>query len=86
MNKQEQHSATDIFQQAVSLQKRLTSLYNEAAGASNAANIRQDFLNILMDEHQLQEEIKTIMQRRGMVHAQVVDNQKISRAQQEYQH
>jgi hypothetical protein len=84
MEKNEQWSARSILEEAISSGKYLTSIYNSAANEAWAESIRTDFVNILLAEHQLQGDILTVMQRRGMHQPRLAEPKEIARIQQKY--
>ncbi|HCX78776.1 MAG TPA: hypothetical protein DG577_05130 [Firmicutes bacterium] len=77
-------TASNILEEAISCQKHLTSLYNSAATEASSTAIRDDFRNILMDTHQLHQDLFTVMQRRGLYMPQTAPTQEIDQAWQKY--
>jgi len=84
--KRQEHTwaAANILEEANSCAKHLTQLYNTAANEAGDDNICQDFLNILMDEHQLQKDILTVMQRRGLPMPPAADSKEIAEAERKF--
>lgn len=77
-------SASNIMDEILSCEKHMSSLYNTAANEASSNSVRKDFLNILNDVHQIQKDVFTIMQRRGLYQPQVAENREIAQAQQKY--
>lgn len=77
-------SAGSILEEINSCAKHLTIIYNTASMEATNDRIRKDFLNILMEEHQLLKDIYSLMQRRGLFAPQAADSHEISQAQQRY--
>lgn len=79
-----QWRAGHIFKEALSCQKHLTKLYNSAALETSNDKIRQDFLSILDEEHQLHRDLFLIMQRRGLYSPQPADTKELDRAMENF--
>lgn len=76
--------ASHIFQEAISCQKDLTRLYNLAATEGSSQALRQDFLRILDEEHQLHENIIQVMQRRGLYTPHLAQSKELAMTQQHF--
>lgn len=74
----------DIVNDCLASQKYLTSSYNTFAGECVNQNLRDDFLNILKDEHQIQAELFSEMQSHGWYTVEPAEQQKINQARQQY--
>jgi len=74
----------DIVNDCLASQKYLTSSYNSFAGECVNQNLRDDFLNILKDEHQIQAELFSEMQSHGWYTVEPAEQQKINQARQQY--
>ncbi|WP_353894211.1 spore coat protein [Proteinivorax hydrogeniformans] len=81
---QQQLSAQEILNDALTNEKHLTNLYNTAANEATNDSLRQDMLNILMDEHNMEASIFNTMQQRGMYNTKQASSQEITQAQQKY--
>jgi len=87
MKEEEQRwRASTILEEALSTEKHMTNIYNNAANESSNDSIRQNFVTILMEEHQLLEELLAVIQRRGLYHPQHADTREISQANHKYNH
>ncbi len=76
--------AGHIFLEAISCQQHLTKLYNQAAIEASSDTLRQDFFNILDEEHQLHRDIFQVMQRRGLYSPQMAENRELAMAGQHF--
>jgi spore coat protein CotF len=75
----------EMMNDSLSSQKLISSSYDTFANECATPNLRDEFLNILKDEHQIQAEIFTEMQKRGWYQIKPADQQMISQAKQKYQ-
>ena len=75
----------DMLTDVLSSQKFVTDGYNTSANESATPAIRSDFVNILTEEHQIQNEVFTEMQNRGWYPVEAADQNKINQARQKYQ-
>lgn len=74
----------EILTDALQSEKFLTSGYNTSSIESATPAIRSEFVNILTDEHQIQNEIFTEMQNRGWYPVEAAEQVKINQAKQKY--
>lgn len=65
-------------------QKQITSSYNTFAGECVNPQLRNDFLCILKEEHDIQAEIFTQMQSRGWYQVEAADQNKVGQTRQKY--
>lgn len=75
----------EIMNDSLASQKLISSTYDTCANECATPNLRDEFLNILKDEHQIQAEIFTEMQKRGWYAIQPADQQQVMQAKQKYQ-
>jgi spore coat protein CotF len=75
----------EIMNDSIASQKLISSSYDTFANECATPNLRDEFLNILKDEHQIQSEIFTEMQKRGWYQIKPADQQQISQAKQKFQ-
>ena len=73
-------SDKDRLQDGLATQKFITENFNMAANESATPEVRGAFMSILKDEHDIQNEIFTEMQRRGWYQVQPAEQQKIQQA------
>lgn len=85
MNQQQSMGDMEMVNDSIASQKLITSAYNEYANECATPNLRDEFLNILKDEHQIQAELFNEMQKRGWYQTQPAEDQKVTQAKQKYQ-
>ena len=84
------HGTTPIFsdkdrlQDGLASQKFITENFNMAVNESATPAIRGAFMSILKDEHDIQNEIFTEMQKRGWYQVQPAEQQKIQQARTKF--
>ena len=74
----------DRLEDALSSQKFIAEAYNSFANECAAANIRDELLNILQDEHNIQADIFGEMQKRGWYPTTPADQQQIQTVKAKY--
>lgn len=84
MDMQTKFGDKDILTDALSSQKFVTGGYNTSVNECATPALRNDFLNILNEEHQMQSEIFTEMQTRGWYPTEAADQNKINQVKQKY--
>jgi|WetSurMetagenome_2_1015567.scaffolds.fasta_scaffold1098505_1 spore coat protein CotF len=86
MNQQQQTMGDmEIVNDSIASQKLISSNYDTFANECATPNLRDEFMNILKDEHQIQAELFTEMQKRGWYQTQPADDQKVTQAKQKFQ-
>ena len=75
----------EIVNDSIASQKMISSSYDTFANECATPNLRDEFINILKDEHQIQAELFTEMQKRGWYQTQPADDQKVMQAKQKFQ-
>lgn len=75
----------ELMNDSIASQKLISSSYDTFANECATPNLRDEFMNILKDEHQIQAEIFTEMQKRGWYQVKAADQQQISQTKQKYQ-
>ena len=75
----------EIMNDSLASQKMISSSYDTFANECATPNLREEFLNILKDEHQIQAEIFTEMQKRGWYQLKPADQQQINQTKQKFQ-
>lgn len=65
-------------------QKLATSAYNTFAGECVNTQLRDEFLNILKEEHAIQSDLFNEMQTRGWYQVQPADSNEITKVRQKY--
>lgn len=85
MNQQGQMQEREILDDMLSTQKMITGLYNTYANECATATVRDEFLSILNEEHQMQVEVLDEMQKRGWYPIPAAEQQKIIQAKEKFQ-
>ena len=75
----------DLMNDVLSSQKFITDTYNTYTNECATPNVRDGFLSILSEEHQIQSEVFDLMKQRGWYQVPAADQQKVSQAKQPYQ-
>ena len=84
MNQSAGFCEKEMITDMLTSQKQMTSLYNTSANESAAPQVRDEFLNILSEEHQMQAELFDEMNKRGWYQTAEAQQQKIQQAVQKY--
>lgn len=74
----------EMLEDSLSSQKFITDGYNTFANECASAQLKTDFMNLLNEEHQIQHEIFTEMQKRGWYQMEAAEQTKINQAKQKY--
>lgn len=86
MNKQQNAMGDqEMVNDSIASQKLISSSYDTFANECATPNLRDEFLNILKDEHQIQAELFTEMQKRGWYQVKPADQQQVIQAKQKFQ-
>lgn len=75
----------EMMDDALSSQKFITGGYNNYANECASPSLKSELLNILNEEHQIQHEVFSEMQKRGWYTVSSADPQKIEQLKQKYQ-
>ena len=75
----------EILEDVLTSQKAVTSAYNNFTNECATPNIRNEFLNILTEEHQIQAEVFDEMKKRGWYPTPAADQQKVQQAKMKFQ-
>lgn len=74
----------DILTDVLSSQKFVTEGYNTFANECVCPALKADFMNILSEEHCIQNEVFTEMQKRGWYPTEAADQNKVNQTKQKY--
>lgn len=74
----------DMLGDALDSQKQITGSYNTSANEAATPAVRDELLNILREEHTIQANLFTEMQKRGWYPTPMAEEQKIQSAKQKY--
>ena len=77
---QDQEMITDVL----STQKFITGDYNTVANEASAQNVKDTFMSILDDEHNIQHEIYLEMAKRGWYQTEAAEDNKVQQAKQKF--
>jgi spore coat protein CotF len=75
----------ELFDDVLSSQNFITDTYNTFANECATPTIRQEFMRILTEEHQIQAEVFDEMNKRGWYPTTAAEQQKIQQAKQKFQ-
>lgn len=75
----------DLMNDSIASQKLISDNYNTFANECATPNLRDEFMNILKDEHQIQSELFSEMQKRGWYQVKPADQNLVMQAKQKYQ-
>ena len=74
----------EMMRDALSSEKQMTGLYNAFANECATTAIRDEMMNILHDEHDIQADIFMEMQKRGWYPTPMAEEQKIQSTKQKF--
>lgn len=74
----------EMLHDSLSSQKEITGIYNTFTNECASTALRNEMLNILHDEHSIQADIFTEMQKRGWYPTEMAEEQKIQSAKQKF--
>jgi len=74
----------EILSDSLSSQKFIAGNYDTFANECVNANLRNDFMNILREEHDIQNELFNEMQKRGWYQVKVANPTDVQTAKQKY--
>lgn len=83
MNNQ-QFRDQDIMADLLSSQKYITENYNTYANECVTPTVLTSFMNILKEEHQIQNQVFSEMQNRGWYAPEAADQNKVTQAKQKF--
>ncbi len=75
----------ELLNDALDTQKMISGAYNAFANECAAPEVRNDFLAILQDEHMIQADVFTEMQKRGWYPLQQADQAQVTQAKQKFE-
>jgi spore coat protein CotF len=75
----------DLMTDSLASQKLISETYNTFANECATPNLRDEFMNILKDEHQIEAELFSEMQKRGWYQVKPADQNLVMQAKQKYQ-
>jgi spore coat protein CotF len=75
----------DLFDDVLCSQKSITGTYNTFTNECSTANVRDEFLSILNEEHQMQADVFDEMKKRGWYTTPQAEQQMVSQAKQKFE-
>jgi spore coat protein CotF len=75
----------ELMNDVLASQKYLTDSYNTYTNECATPNVRNEFMRILTEEHQIQAEVFDEMKKRGWYETPAAQQQKIDQAKQKFQ-
>ena len=75
----------EILDDVLTSQKTITGTYNAFANECSTPSIRDSFVDILTEEHQIQADVFNEMSKRGWYPVQQAEQQKIQQAKQKFE-
>lgn len=81
----QQFDDQEMVHDALYSQKQISDSYNTSANECATPPIRDMFMNLLNEEHQIQFELFNEMNKRGWYPTQPADQQQVQQAKQKYQ-
>ena len=78
------YTEKEILGDALSSQKSTTELFNKAANECVHGNVRELFLDILEEEHDIQQDVFDMMHSQGYYPTPEAEDKKIQQVKQQY--
>ncbi len=75
----------EILNDVLASEKAVTGAYNTFANECATPNVRDEFMRILTEEHQIQADVFDEMKKRGWYPTPAAEQQKIQQAKQKFQ-
>lgn len=75
----------ELMNDVLSSQKFITETYNTFTNECATPNLRNEFMKILNEEHQIQAEVFDVMKQRGWYAPPAAEQQKIQQTKQKFQ-
>lgn len=79
------YTEKEILGDALSSQKATTELFNKASNECVHEDIRETLLDILEEEHEIQQDVFVMMHDKGMYPTPEADDKKVQQLKQQYQ-
>ena len=78
------YTEKEILADALSTQKATTDLFNKSANECVHGDLRETLLDILEDEHDIQQDVFDLMHSQGMYPTPSADDKKVQQLKQQY--
>lgn len=79
------YTEKEILGDALSAQKSCTELFNKASNECVHENVRESLLDILEEEHEIQQDVFIMMHEKGMYPTPEADEKKVQQLKQQYE-
>ena len=79
------YTEKEILGDALSTQKATTELFNKSANECVHEDVREVMLDILEEEHEIQQDVFVMMHDKGMYPTPSADDKKVQQLKQQYQ-
>jgi len=79
------YTEKEILSDALSSQKATTELFNKASNECVHEDVRETLLDILEEEHEIQQDVFCMMHDQGMYPTPEADDKKVQQLKQQYQ-
>ena len=79
------YTEKEILGDALSSQKATTELFNKASNECVHENVRETLLDILEEEHEIQQDVFIMMHDQGMYPTPEAEEKKVQQLKQQYQ-
>lgn len=81
---QEIYTEKEILGDALSTQKATTELFNKASNECVHEDVRETLLDILEEEHEIQQDVFVMMHDRGLYPTPVAEEKKVEQLKQQF--
>lgn len=78
------YTEKEVLSDALSAQKACTELFNKASNECVHENIRESLLDILEEEHEIQQDVFLMMHDKGMYPTPEAEQKKVDQLKQQY--
>ena len=78
------YTEKEVLSDALSAQKACTELFNKASNECVHENVRETLLDILEEEHEIQQDVFLMMHDKGMYPTPEADEKKVEQLKQMY--
>lgn len=78
------YTEKEILSDALSAQKATTALFNTSANECVHEDVRQTMMNILNEEHEIQQDVFEMMHSQGLYPTPCADEKKVQEVKQQY--
>ena len=79
------YTEKEVLSDALSAQKACTELFNKASNECVHENVRESLLDILEEEHEIQQDVFLMMHDKGMYPTPEADQKKVDQLKMQYQ-